>query len=141
MDRPKDIAATAKRILVIDDQLLIRDLLTRLLEADGHHVFVAASGREGLVVARELPFDLILLDVHMPGLNGLEVCTELKRGVATAQVPVLFISARLSTHDLQQMTAVGAAGFLPKPFLHEQVRRAVNSLLRTGARATPPATG
>jgi DNA-binding response OmpR family regulator len=133
MDRPKEIAATAKRILVIDDQLLIRDLLMRLLEADGHRVFVAAGGREGLVVAQVLPFDLILLDVDMPGLNGLEVCAELKRGAETAQVPVLFISGRLSTHDLQQMTAVGAAGFLPKPFLLEQVHRTVNGLLRAAA--------
>jgi CheY-like chemotaxis protein len=129
MDRPKEIAATAKRILVIDDQLLIRDLLTRLLKADGHQVFTAPSGKDGLVVARELPFDLILLDVDMPGLNGLEVCTELKREATTAHVPVIFISGRLSTQDLQQMTAVGAVGFLPKPFLFEQVHQTVNRIL------------
>ncbi|HEV8073834.1 MAG TPA: response regulator [Opitutaceae bacterium] len=134
MDKPKEIAATAKRILVIDDQHLIRDLLTQLLEAEGHHVMVAASGREGLVVARVLPFNLILLDVDMPGLNGLEVCTELKRGAETAHVPVIFISGRRSTPEIQQMTAVGAAGFLPKPFLFEQVRRTVNRILEaTGA--------
>jgi CheY-like chemotaxis protein len=130
MDRPKKIAATAKRILVIDDQFLIRDLLTHLLEADGHRVFVAASGKDGLVVARELPFDLILLDMDMPGLNGFEVCTELKREATTAHVPVIFISGRLGMQDLQQMTAVGAAGFLPKPFLFEQVYRTVNSILQ-----------
>jgi CheY-like chemotaxis protein len=130
MDRPKEIAATAKRILVIEDQLLIRDLLTHLLEADGHRVFVAASGRDGLVVARELPFDLILLDVDMPGLNGLEVCAELKREATTAHVPVIFISGRLGAQNLQQMTAVGAAGFLPKPFLFEQVHRTVNRILQ-----------
>jgi DNA-binding response OmpR family regulator len=130
MDRPKEIAATAKRILVIDDQLLIRNLLMRVLEANGHQVFVAASGKEGLVVARELPFDLILLDVDMPGLNGLEVCAELKRESVTAQIPVIFISGRLSTHDLDQMTTVGAAGFLPKPFLLEQVHRTVNGILQ-----------
>jgi CheY-like chemotaxis protein len=95
---------------------------------------VAASGREGLVVARVLPFNLILLDVDMPGLNGLEVCTELKRGAETAHVPVIFISGRRSTPEIQQMTAVGAAGFLPKPFLFEQVRRTVNRILEaTGA--------
>jgi CheY-like chemotaxis protein len=137
MDKPKEISATAKKILVVDDQLLIRDLLRHLLEADGHHVFVAISGKEGLAVARVLPFDLILLDVDMPGLNGLEVCTELKRETETAHVPVLFISGGRSTHDLQQMTAVGAAGFLPKPFLSEQVRRAVNMLLAASARTRP----
>jgi DNA-binding response OmpR family regulator len=137
MDRPREIAATAKRILVIDDQLLIRDLLRHLLEAEGHHVFVAISGKEGLAVARVLPFDLILLDVDMPGLNGFQVCTELKRGTETARVPVLFISARQGAHDLQQMTAVGAAGFLPKPFLREELRGTVNSILRAVARAQP----
>jgi len=130
MDRPKEIAATAKKILVIDDQLLIRDLLRCLLEADGYRVFVAIGGKEGLAVARVLEFDLILLDVDMPGLNGLEVCTELKRGTETAHVPVLFISARLGAHDLQQMTAVGAAGFLPKPFLRDELRGTVNRILR-----------
>jgi DNA-binding response OmpR family regulator len=129
MDKPKEISTTAKRILVIDDQLLIRDLLTRLLEVDGHHVFAVHGGKEGLVLAGVMPFDLILLDVDMPGLNGLEVCAKLKSEAATAQVPVLFISGRLSTHDLQQMAEVGAAGFLPKPFLLEHVRRTVNNLL------------
>jgi CheY-like chemotaxis protein len=137
MDRPKEIAATAKRILVIDDQLLIRDLLRHLLEADGHHVFAAPNGKEGLVLARVLPLDLILLDMDMPGLNGLEVCTELKREAETAHVPVLFISGRRSAQDLQQMTAVGAAGFLSKPFLLEQVRQTVNSILGAAARAQP----
>jgi DNA-binding response OmpR family regulator len=130
MDKPKEITAAAKRILVIDDQHLIRDLLTQLLEADGHQVFVAPSGREGLILARALPCDLIMLDVDMPGLSGLEVCAELKRGAETAQVPVIFISGRLSANDLQQMAEVGAAGFLPKPFLLEHVRRTVNNILR-----------
>jgi CheY-like chemotaxis protein len=137
MDKPKKISATAKKILVIDDQLLMRDLLRYLLEADGHHVFAAASGKEGLVLAQMLPFDLILLDVDMPGLNGLAVCTELKRAAATAQVPVIFISARLGAHDLQQMTAVGATGFLPKPFLREELHRTVNGILRAAARVPP----
>src|SRR5580693_7388570 len=109
MAEPNEIVPTAKRILVIDDQPLIRDLLVQMLEADGHCVFTAANGREGLASARVLPLDLILLDVDMPVLNGFEVCAELKSGAATAQMPVLFISARFSTHDLQQMVAVGAA--------------------------------
>jgi CheY-like chemotaxis protein len=129
MDKSKEIAATAKRILVIDDQQLIRDLLMHLLQADGHQVFVAVSGREGLVLARVMPLDLILLDMDMPGLSGLEVCAELKRGAETAHTPVIFISGRRSMQDMQQMTAVGAAGFLPKPFLFEQVRQTVNSVL------------
>ncbi|HXB02320.1 MAG TPA: response regulator [Opitutaceae bacterium] len=129
MDKPKAIAATAKRILVIDDQHLIRDLLMQLLQADGHQVFVAASGREGLVLARVMPLDLILLDMNMPGLSGIEVCAELKREAETAHVPVIFISGRRNAQDMQQMTAVGAAGFLPKPFLFEQVHQTVNRVL------------
>jgi CheY-like chemotaxis protein len=129
MAKPKEIAATAKQILVIDDQHLIRDLLMQLLQADGHQVFVAASGREGLVLARVMPLDLILLDMNMPGLSGIEVCAELKREAETAHVPVIFISGRRNAQDMQQMTAVGAAGFLPKPFLFEQVHQTVNSVL------------
>jgi putative two-component system response regulator len=129
MEKPKEIAATAKQILVIDDQHLIRDLLMQLLQADGHQVFVAASGREGLVLARVMPLDLILLDMNMPGLSGIEVCAELKREAETAHVPVIFISGRRNAQDMQQMTAVGAAGFLPKPFLFEQVHKTVNRVL------------
>jgi CheY-like chemotaxis protein len=126
---PTEIAATAKRILVIDDQPLIRDLLRQFLQADGHRVVVAANGTEGLAQARTLRPDLILLDVDMPAPNGLEVCAKLKHEAATAQVPVLFISARLSTHDIGRMAAVGAAGFLPKPFSLVDVRQAINRLL------------
>jgi CheY-like chemotaxis protein len=132
---PTEIAATGKRILVIDDQPLIRDLLRQFLQADGHCVFTAVDGTEGLAKARALRPDLILLDVDMPAPNGLQVCAQLKHEPATAQVPVLFISARLSTHDIGQMAAVGAAGFLPKPFLLVDVRQAINRLLGLTASA------
>ncbi len=137
MATPHEIASTEKRILVIDDQPLILDLLVQLLEADGHCVFTASNGRAGLASARTLPFDLILLDVDMPALNGFQVCAELKSGAATAKVPVLFISARFSTQDLQQMIAVGAAGFLPKPFSLAQIRQAINRMLGVAASAQP----
>jgi CheY-like chemotaxis protein len=135
MGAPNETVPAGKRILVIDDQPLIRDLLVQLLEADGHCVFTAANGGEGLASARTRPLDLVLLDVDMPALNGFQVCAELKNGAATAQVPVIFISARFSAHDLQQMAAVGAAGFLPKPFSLAEIRQAINRVLRVATSA------
>ncbi|HXA14168.1 MAG TPA: response regulator, partial [Opitutaceae bacterium] len=123
----------AKQILVIDDQPLIRDLLGRFLQADGHRVITAVDGREGLAKARALPPDLILLDVDIPALNGFEVCATLKDEPATASVPVVFISARLSIHDRGRMEAAGAAGFLAKPFSLAQLRGVVGSLLGMAA--------
>jgi CheY-like chemotaxis protein len=123
------MAASAKRILVIDDEPMMRDVLVQLLEADGYRVFAAANGREGLAQARTVQPDLIMLDVDMPEPNGFEVCIDLKCETATARVPVLFISAWLSMHNIEQMKAVGAAGFLSKPFSLMEMRRAIDSLL------------
>ncbi|HSY54765.1 MAG TPA: response regulator [Opitutaceae bacterium] len=127
----------AKQILVIDDQPLIRDLLGRFLQADGYRVITAVDGREGLAKARALLPDLILLDVDIPVLNGFEVCAALKDEPATAPMPVVFISARLSIHDRGRMAAAGAAGFLAKPFSLAQLRGVVGSLLGLAASAQP----
>jgi CheY-like chemotaxis protein len=131
---PKE-AGKGKQILVIDDDPMMRDLLLQFLQADGYRVITAADGREGLAQARSLQPDLVLLDISMPAPNGLEVCATLKREAATAQMPVLFISARLTAHDVEQMKAAGASGFLSKPFSLVEMRRAINLVLglRAGA--------
>jgi DNA-binding NtrC family response regulator len=102
------------RIVIIDDNPAIRDSLRRTLEYDGEVIVGAATGREGLaLVERDTP-DLVLLDVEMPGMSGLEV---LKRLHTTHQsLPVVMMSAHVTPAIVVEAMRTGAAGFLEKPF-------------------------
>ncbi|MDE3083677.1 MAG: response regulator [Verrucomicrobiota bacterium] len=126
--------ASAKRILVVDDQAAVLQMLAHFLKADGHRVICAVDGFEGLHTAQTQPVDLVLLDLDMPGMGGFEVCAKLKKGLSTAHIPVLLISARLTVHDWPEIVAAGADGFLPKPFSFEQMRGEVRRLLSLAAR-------
>jgi serine phosphatase RsbU (regulator of sigma subunit) len=102
-------------VLVVDDTTLYRRLVTAHLETAGYRVLQAASGEEGLVVAaRETP-DLILLDMTMPGIDGLETCRRLKAQPATRDVPVLFFSASGEVDRVVSGLEAGASDYLTKP--------------------------
>src|ERR1700704_5677975 len=102
------------RILVIDDDAGIRESLKMTLEYDGYDVSGAATGQEGLALAeREAP-DLILLDIKMPGMDGLDVLGRLR--AINEPIPVVMISAKGTTKPAVDATKRGAAHFLDKPF-------------------------
>jgi serine phosphatase RsbU (regulator of sigma subunit) len=102
-------------VLVVDDTTIYRRLVTGHLEMAGYRVLEAASGEEGLVVAaRETP-DLILLDMTMPGIDGLETCRRLKAQPATRDVPVLFFSASGEVDRVVSGLEAGASDYLTKP--------------------------
>lgn len=123
------------RILVVDDYAPLLVLLETILRAEGHEVRVAADGAEGLASARrELPH-LVLLDVDMPGLDGISVCALLKGDAATMQAPVLLMSGRLSPHVLVRAREAGAAGALPKPFSREVLMEEIARALSAGTQA------
>jgi DNA-binding response OmpR family regulator len=128
-DATAKAASTAKWILVIDDQPTIRDILERFLQIDGHFVSTAADGAEGLARARSLPIDLIVLDLDLPASGGFEVCEKLKSEAATACIPVLFISTRLTARNLPTIATAGVDGFLAMPFSLAEVRQSINRLL------------
>lgn len=117
------------RVLVIDDDPNVTDFLRRGLTYEGYRVEVAPSGEAGLDCARERPPDVVVLDVMMPGIDGLEVCRRLKAG---SNVPVLMLTARDAVSDKVQGLETGADDYLVKPFAFEELLARVRALLRRG---------
>jgi DNA-binding response OmpR family regulator len=102
------------RILVVEDDGKMAELLRRGLTAQGHSVELASDGLSGIAKAEGLPFDVIVLDVMLPGINGLDFVRRLRSG--GARVPVLMLTARDSVKDIVRGLDVGADDYLTKPF-------------------------
>ncbi|WP_433292489.1 response regulator transcription factor [Actinoplanes sp. CA-030573] len=116
-------------ILVADDDELVREVIAFKLRAAGYRPILAADGASALdLVRRELP-DMVILDVAMPGLDGLSVCYELHSSAATAQIPVLMLSGRDRQVDIDLGLTVGADDYLVKPFSPAELIRRVRWLL------------
>jgi DNA-binding NtrC family response regulator len=117
---------TGASILVVDDTPTNVSVLLEVLGRAGHKVLVARDGESALEQAGYAHPELILLDVMMPGLDGFETCKRLKREPATAQIPVIFMTALSELHDKVRAFEVGAADYVSKPFQHEEVLARVN---------------
>ncbi|MEZ5966050.1 MAG: response regulator [Planctomycetota bacterium] len=105
-----------RTILIIEDEKLIIVSTQMVLEAAGFRVESATNGEAGISKARELRPDLILLDIMMPGIDGWETLTRLKRDPETAAIPVIIFTAREHTRGHQKSTEMGAADYFRKPF-------------------------
>jgi len=118
------------RILVVDDDPVILRLLQVNFRLEGYDVVTASRGDEALRIAKEQTPDVIVLDVMMPGIDGYEVCRELKEDPATAGAPVIFLSARAQDADRDRGYALGVVAYVTKPFdpaqLVDVVRRAMS---------------
>ena len=126
--------AQRSRILVVDDDAHIVSSLRRALVYEGYDVLTAVDGVEGLARARETPPDLVILDVMMPGLDGIEVCRRLR---AEGEVAILMLTARDGTSDRVRGLDSGADDYLVKPFAYEELMARVRALLRRGTVRTP----
>lgn len=115
------------KILVVDDDPRLRDLVTIALERAGHTVITAANGQQALTHAlRETP-DLIVLDIGLPELDGLEVCRRLR---ARSQVPILFLTARADEIDRVLGLELGADDYVTKPFSPRELVARVRAILK-----------
>ncbi|UCC65637.1 MAG: response regulator, partial [Anaerolineae bacterium] len=103
-------------LLVVDDDELNRDLLTRYLERQGHTVALAENGRRALEMIRKHAFDLVLLDVMMPEMDGYQVLQHLKANATWRDIPVIMISALDEIDSVVRCIELGAEDYLPKPF-------------------------
>ncbi|WP_296950051.1 diguanylate cyclase [uncultured Massilia sp.] len=117
-------------ILIVDDAPDNLGTLRTILLNQGYQTFVATSGERALDLARRILPDLVLLDVVMPGIDGLETCRRLKAHPATARIPVIFMSARGETDDIVAGFDTGAADYIPKPLRLEEVCARVRAQLR-----------
>ncbi|HET9443999.1 MAG TPA: response regulator [Acidimicrobiales bacterium] len=104
------------KVLLVDDDPVILKLLQVNFDLEGYTVLMANDGVEGLEMARSERPDIILLDIMMPRMDGLEVTRTLKRDAATRGIPIILLSARAQAFDIQEGKGVGADDYLTKPF-------------------------
>src|SRR5215213_4793493 len=116
------------RILVVDDEPAVREALERILRLDGFEVAIACDGREAVRSQAAAPADAVLLDVLMPGLDGLEVCRRMRD--TGDRTPVLMLTARDAVSDRVAGLEAGADDYLAKPFALEELLARVRALLR-----------
>lgn len=123
--------AQGAKVLVVDDNEDVRDLVVHILSADGFHVFSASEGLNALSILKANDIDLVLLDVMMPGMSGLEVLTEIRTGSdkKIREVPVMMITAKSSTEDIDKALAIGANSYVVKPFRGATIREKVRTIL------------
>lgn len=116
-------------VLVVDDSDLIRDLLSRQLSRQGHRVTTAADGRQALELMHKRDFDLVLLDIMMPEMDGYQVLEHIKADPALAHLPVIVISAVGKIDSVVRCIELGAEEYLPKPFNQVILRARVSASL------------
>lgn len=119
-------------ILVVDDEIEIVRVLKRSLTAHGYTVFTAMSGEEAIKVAAQHRPDLLLLDLLLPGISGLEVCRRVRAG---SNVPIIVLSIKDAEHDKVEALDLGADDYIPKPFSINEVLARVRVALRHAAQA------
>src|SRR5918998_546790 len=131
------MADRAPRILLVDDEQPIQTLLSFPLQRDGYDVVQASDGREALTRFSEQSFDLVVLDVMLPRMDGLEVCRRLR---ARSPVPIIMLTAKSEEIDKVLGLELGADDYITKPFSMREFRSRVKAALRRAGMARPEAS-
>ena len=131
------MTAVDLKILVVDDSDVIRSLIVLNLEMDGFVTVQARDGQECLELVTRVQPDVITLDVAMPRLNGFETAARLRADPATADIPIVMVSARAQGADLARGADIGVDAYVTKPFEPDELVATVRALAerRTGGRA------
>jgi len=131
--------AAPLRALIVEDDADIGQLVARYLQKAGFVATVLTSGRDVMAQARREPPDVVLLDVMLPGMNGLELCRGLRSDTATALVPIILLTARDGEEERIAGLETGADDYITKPFSPKEVVARVRALLRRTHRTAPAA--
>lgn len=121
---------TEKKVLIVDDEEHIRELIKFNLKKEGYDTEVAVSGVEALNLIKEIKFDLILLDLMLPEIDGLEVCRRIREDEETSDLPVMMITAKGEEFDKVLGLEIGADDYITKPFSIRELMARVKALLR-----------
>jgi CheY-like chemotaxis protein len=124
------VTVVPKAILVADDDPDILSIVAMSLEAQGYTVHKATNGREAVDVARANRPDLVLMDMMMPVLSGYEAVGELKADASTRDIPIVGLSAKAMSTDMERATDVGIDGYITKPFRIAQVLAVIDGYLQ-----------
>ncbi|MDA1193763.1 MAG: response regulator transcription factor [Planctomycetota bacterium] len=124
---------TKARILVVEDEPDLREVLKYNLTREGYRVLTAADGATGLRLAREEKPDLILLDLMLPDLDGLEVCRRLRGDQSIGGTPIIMVTAKDEEADVVLGLGLGADDYIPKPYRMKEVVARVGAVLRRGS--------
>ncbi len=116
-------------ILIVDDSPTESHILSTTLHKLGHKTSIAVDGEDGIVKAKEILPDLILMDVVMPGLNGFQATRQLSQDVSTANIPVVMVTTKDQRTDRMWAERQGAKGYITKPFNESELMMQVNTLL------------
>ena len=120
---------TKKRILVVEDEESLLKLESILLTSKGYSVTGVMDGKAAIASINADPPDLVILDVMLPGIDGFEVCRQIKGNEATKHIPVVMLTAKKSTNDINLGAEVGAEAYLTKPFKSAHVMEVIGNLL------------
>ncbi|BAK74003.1 MAG: response regulator [Arcobacter sp.] len=118
------------KILIVDDVPKNIQMAMNILKNEGHKMYYAKSGEMALKLVNEHDFDLILLDIMMPDMNGFAVCSKLKSDEKTKNIPVIFLSGKDSTQDIEQAYESGGLDYVVKPFINIELITKANSYVK-----------
>ncbi|WP_407313345.1 response regulator transcription factor [Desulfosporosinus sp. SB140] len=123
------------RILLVDDEKKITTVLKAYLQQEGFQVSTAVNGLIALTMFKENPFDLLILDLMLPGMSGTEICTEIRK---ISSVPIIILTAKIEEEDRIQGLSIGADDYITKPFSPREVVARVRAVLRRTSSDTAP---
>ena len=117
-------------ILLIEDDDTVRKAIKRILEDDGYNVITAEDGTQLAEVLDDQPLDLIVLDIGLPWINGLELARLMKENTDLKDIPLIFVSGRTSDIDVKRGFEAGADDYIKKPFDNDKIRKTIKTLLK-----------
>jgi two-component system, OmpR family, alkaline phosphatase synthesis response regulator PhoP len=126
------VTMARERVLVVDDERDILELVTYNLEKEGYHVTAVATGEDALAAARTGMPDVVILDLMLPGVDGLEVCRRLKGDPKTRHIPIVMLTAKGDEVDVVAGLELGASDYVTKPFSPRVLTARIRAVLRRG---------
>lgn len=118
-----------KTVLIVDDSPMIRRIVGQLLKGCGYGVLFAENGEKGCEMAHEHQPDLVLMDVEMPLMDGIEATNRLKSDAATSRIPVLIFTSLGSEEDIIRAKEAGCSGFMNKPICKDELQSSIRQIL------------